>query len=571
VKRSMRMTVSRKLTVSFLSILVILLLNGFLVFNMTTKMNKQAEVISKTWMPNIETIHRINYLTEHLYNLQLKAAATEEPLKKEMLTADGEYTISSIDEQFKTYSANRSKEEDMNFSQSLNNEWKSYVTIYHKVMLAAAQPNNEENLDAALAESEQSFKAMQTFTDTLIRLNREGADRAVKESGDIHKQNNIEIISGLAAATVLVGFLIWYVRRVISIPIQKTAKVLSEVAKGNLSVDVPKVKNRDEIGDMVSASSEMLASLRSAIMSVQHASMNITASSEVMLVISEQNRNSSQHAMNSFREVASGSQEQLHSFLEISRASEEMTFGVQQIAAASSYVSELSVDAVDRSRTGGKLIETVVNKMTLIDMAVRQSAEQVQQLATHTRNIGTISELIGSISKQTNLLALNAAIEAARAGEHGKGFAVVAEEVRKLSTQSAESVVRIKDLINEIQNDTDTAVKAMRMSEAETIDGLASIKDAGQAFVQIADASRDVLEKIQEAAASSQQLAASAQEVTSSITQMSEIAARTSAIAGEVSVSSEEQYASAEEMASSANGLSEIAMEMNDVAQKFKL
>ncbi|MGO4699253.1 HAMP domain-containing protein [Paenibacillus sp. 2TAB26] len=162
---------------------------------------------------------------------------------------------------------------------------------------------------------------------------REGADRAVNVSGDIHKQNNIEIISGLAAATVLVGFLIWYVRRAISIPIQKTAQVLSEVAQGNLSAIVPKVKNRDEIGDMVSASAEMLASLRSAITSVQHASMNITASSEEMLAISEQNRNSAQHAMNIFREVAAGSQEQLHSFLEISRASEEMALGVQQIAA----------------------------------------------------------------------------------------------------------------------------------------------------------------------------------------------------------------------------------------------
>ncbi|MGO4699254.1 methyl-accepting chemotaxis protein [Paenibacillus sp. 2TAB26] len=41
-------------------------------------------------------------------------------------------------------------------------------------------------------------------------------------------------------------------------------------------------------------------------------------------------------------------------------------------------------------------------------------------------------------------------MEAARTGEHGRGFAVVAEEVRKLSTQSTESVVKIQDLINEI-------------------------------------------------------------------------------------------------------------------------
>lgn len=156
-------------------------------------------------------------------------------------------------------------------------------------------------------------------------------------------------------------------------------------------------------------------------------------------------------------------------------------------------------------------------------------------------------------------------------GEHGRGFAVVAEEVRKRSTQSAESVVKIQDLINEIQNDTETAVKAMRMSEAESVEGLASITDAGDAFIQIAHASRDVLEKIQEAASSSEKLAASAREVNSSISQITGIASRTSAIAGEVSASSEVQYATAEEISSSANGLSVIAMEMNEVAQKFKL
>jgi methyl-accepting chemotaxis protein len=571
MKRKMRMTVSKKLTVSFLSILIILLANGVFVFKMTEKMNIQTEVISNTWLKNIETIHRINYLTEHLFTLQLRVAATKEPIKKEMLLADGDYTISSIDELFKDYIANRSKSEDMNISQSLNGEWKSYIAIYRKVMLAAVKPNNNAQVEEVLAESELSFKTMQTFTDTLIRLNREGADKAVKESSEIHKQSNLTLFTGLLIAVLLVGALIWYVSRAISAPIRKTAFVLAEVALGNLHVKVPTVKNRDEIGEMVTASAQMVESLRMAIMSVQDASMSITASSKEMLAVSEQNRSSSQQAVTSFREVASGSEEQLHSFQEINRASEEMAAGIQRIAETSSYVSELSADAAERSRAGGESIGYAVHKMSSIDETVRQAAEQVEQLAANTRNIGAVSDMIGSISKQTNLLALNAAIEAARAGEHGKGFAVVAEEVRKLSAQSAESVVQITNLLSKIQSDTGFTVQAMRISEAETKEGLASIKEAGQSFVQISEASSHVMDKIQEVAAASEQLAASAQEVSSSITQMMDIAYRTSEIAGNVSASSEEQYASAEEISSSANGLSEIALEMNDVAQRFKL
>lgn len=571
MKHKLRMTVSRKLTVSFLSILIILMSNGVLVFMTTEKMNDQTKEITNTWLANIETIHRINYLTEHLFTLQLKVAASNEPIKKEMLLADGDFTISSIDELFKAYIANRAEGEDMNLSQSLDGEWKSYIAIYRTVMLAAVKPNNAANIEAAMEQSEQSFKTMQTYTDTIIRINREGADLAKQQSANIHRDSNITIISGLIAAFVLVSGLIWYVRRAISKPIQKTAFVLSEVALGNLTVTVPAIRNRDEMGQMVKASTEMVDSLRSALTSVRHASTNITASAEEMLAVSEQNRSSSQHAVNSFREVAAGSEEQLHSFEEISRASEEMAIGVQRIAETSSYVSELSAEASERAKVGSVSIQLVMHKMASIDETVRQAAEQVQLLEKHTQNIGVVSELIGSISKQTNLLALNAAIEAARAGEHGKGFAVVAEEVRKLSMQSAESVTKITELLGKIKNDTVVTVQAMRISEAETKEGLASIQDAGRSFQHISEASVNVLDKIQEVAAASEQLAASSEEVTSSIAQMTDIARRTSDIARSVSTSAEQQYASAEEIASSANGLSEIALEMNDVVQRFKL
>lgn len=98
-------------------------------------------------------------------------------------------------------------------------------------------------------------------------------------------------------------------------------------------------------------------------------------------------------------------------------------------------------------------------------------ANDIVTLRSSSQDIGAIIDVITSIAAQTNLLALNAAIEAARAGDLGRGFGVVAEEIRKLSDESRVTVVKIRELTEQISNKvvetTTKSEQTMRASEEQ--------------------------------------------------------------------------------------------------------
>lgn len=127
------------------------------------------------------------------------------------------------------------------------------------------------------------------------------------------------------------------------------------------------------------------------------------------------------------------------------------------------------------------------------ELQLNQNVSEVYQLS---ENINEILVFIRQIADETKMLGLNAAIEAARAGEAGRGFGVVAEEIRKLSDESKETVVKIHALTNSIKEKI-----------RETTEG-----------------SESTLRAAEEQAATSEEITARVQEITSLADQLDNIA-----------------------------------------------
>lgn len=129
---------------------------------------------------------------------------------------------------------------------------------------------------------------------------------------------------------------------------------------------------------------------------------------------------------------------------------------------------------------------------------VERSSASVQLLDSCMAQIGNITGLISDITNQTNLLAFNAAIEAARAGEHGRGFAVVANQVRSLASRTSRAADDIRQMVEGLQNETQTAVSFMKEGVKDVDNSLRLAEDASSENVQLHQAVESMFAVIQQ-------------------------------------------------------------------------
>ena len=349
----------------------------------------------------------------------------------------------------------------------------------NKVLVALLGRISNNDNSVAASDVADAFNGARSALMTLYHAAQEEMNILLHTRIESFKAH-LETLLIQGGGALLIGFaLFWLISRSIVNPINRLRRIMSRIAKGDLSVEIPYTNKRDEIGQI--ANSVVIFKQNAEYLQKLSREFERSVKNVVEIVASAATEMDS-----SSKDLTSRAETSYERLQELSHDVDDVLQSLQHVAGAGDQLSASITE-----------ISSQVNKSTTTTSAAVVEAGNVKKVAEGMANsaqkVSGIVGIINGIAAKITLLALNATIEAARAGESGKGFAVVASEVKMLANQTANATAEIGTLVSAMQGSSKDTLAAIEeitgvIDEINHISGIiaAAIEEQGAATKDIA-------------------------------------------------------------------------------------
>ncbi|MCR9242508.1 MAG: methyl-accepting chemotaxis protein [Rhodobiaceae bacterium] len=406
------------------------------------------------------------------------------------------------------------------FSQEVSALMDSYQSGVHRYAEMSLRADAEiKKLSAIFADMVPAFER----TIGVAGLGLDEAEQALIASKSF--TGTIFLTVGLLVLGVvtLFGFA---VGRSITDSLKRITSTMSDLADGEIDVDIPYLENQHEIGKMAHAV-EIFRENANERQKLEAEQAERQAAREQRTRTMEEMISSFDAKVSALLNSVSAASSDLHETAgSMTRTAERTSSGASAAASAAESASQNVQTVASAAEELHSAIAEIGRQVSQSSDLTRRTTDEAEKtsatmghLTDAANKIGTVVSLIQDIAEQTNLLALNATIEAARAGDAGKGFAVVAGEVKSLANQTAKATEEISQQISTMQSSTEDAVSAI-----ETVNKMIS---------QMSEISTAISSAVEEQGAATQEIAGSVQEAAKGTSEVTSNISEVDAVTGE--------------------------------------
>jgi methyl-accepting chemotaxis protein len=562
----MRMKIRSKFIISFTVIIVLMLFVALIGITGIKKVKSNYDEVVNTNLP----------VGSYVWELRASNIEQTADLRGYLLYGDEKYPTAfnelntKIEEIFKSIEPLLATDKSKQYLSELKTIHEEYLKDAKEAMDYKKAGNNADALKYATYGREH-VDAMKAKTSEWIEWVGK-VNEGIITTADKHAINTEVQIYIVAAIAIMVSLLVTIILTLIIVrPIISLKKAANLIADGDLTLQIPPIKTKDELEDLVTSFTKMSVNLRLLIKQVNEAAIEMVSSTEEISASAEEVSKASEQVSQTVVDLATGASDQAISTENGHKMLGQIIISLKDVVKELNQSETLTEISKEKVLNGQHSVEIQERRIEENKEAAANISKAARELSEKSAEISHILEVINGISEQTNLLSLNAAIEAARAGEHGKGFAVVSDEIRKLAEQSSTSVNRIDTIIREVQKSVVITVSEVEKVELLMDKQVSAMNDTVNAFSGISSVSEEIAKNIKQVNSGAHILSENVVKVEAEIESIASVAQQTAASTEEVSATTEEQSAIIHQVALATENLSELAVKLLENIKIFKL